>query len=68
MRFGPERRSPGEAAIERPINSPTPERQAFPQAAWSHAQGVGRRLASTHHPELAKPVEGNASSLTQAEG
>jgi hypothetical protein len=37
----PKRRSPGEAAIERPINSPTPERQAFPQAAWSHAQGAG---------------------------
>ena len=34
------RRLPGEAAIERPANSPTPERQAFPQAAWSHAQGV----------------------------
>jgi hypothetical protein len=36
----PKRRLPGEAAIERPTNSPTPERQAFPQAAWSHAQGV----------------------------
>jgi hypothetical protein len=35
------RRLPGEAAIERLINSPMPERQAFPQAAWSHAQGVG---------------------------
>jgi hypothetical protein len=29
-----------EAATERPINSPMPQRQAFPQAAWSHAQGV----------------------------
>jgi len=39
--FDPKRRLPGEAAIERPINSPMLERQAFPQAAWSHAQGVG---------------------------
>jgi hypothetical protein len=32
----------GEAAIERPINSSTLQRQAFPQAAWNHAQDVGR--------------------------
>jgi hypothetical protein len=29
--------APGEAAIERPISSSMLERQAFPQAAWSHA-------------------------------
>ena len=38
--FDAKRRLSGEAATERPINSPTPHRQAFPQAAWSHAQGV----------------------------
>jgi hypothetical protein len=36
--LGPKLWSPGEAAIERPISSPMLERQAFPQAAWSHAQ------------------------------
>jgi hypothetical protein len=40
-----------EAAIERPTISPTSQRQAFPQGAWSHAQGVGWWLASGVHPE-----------------
>jgi hypothetical protein len=38
--FDAKRRLSGEAAIERPINSPTLERQAFPQAAWSYVQGA----------------------------
>ena len=50
--FDLKRRLSGEAAIERPINLPTPERQAVPQAAWSHAQGAGP-VADIHSPSRA---------------
>jgi hypothetical protein len=60
MHPGPERRSPGEAATERPTGSPASRRQAFPQAAWSHAQGAGWRTGTgLSVPSMAKPGDGN---------